>query len=819
MSANNGKPLPLSERHLEDLRSSGLTDATIRAAGIYSEKDEDRLAKLLNWSGGAGTLHDALVFVYRDVDGEPVGYAGLKPDSPRFDRDGKAIRYEAPKDRSPRAFFPPTVGRLLRDKVRPVIVTEGEKKSLAGSQAGFACIGLAGVWSWQKKRDRDENGRGQGPRELIPDLAGIDWRGRTCYVVFDIDPTPTTASNVSHAARELVRVLEDRGASAYVVNLPASNGAKVGLDDFLLTHSADDLRVLLDAATPKPEPPPAYEPFPIEAMPEPLSSLTREAAAALQCDEAMIGLPALIVAAGVIGDTREIMLRRDWCEPSVLWGAVVCDSGTKKTPASKILLEPLYRLQDAQIAAYTAARTTWEPLKAAHAAAVKSYLKGSGPDPGPPPPEPTCTRYAAGDCTVERLAELLDENPRGLLMHRDELSAWVGSFARYRANGSDLPIWLSINNAGRICVDRKGDNRRTTNVPRALASVFGTIQPGTLARVLAVPEFVEAGLLARFLVARPPHEDAPWTEAVIGSGVYTAYAKLLYDLVALKPLDTDGRKVPHTLTFNPEAKRAWVKLHDEQVRDRRDTSGPLLTALRKLTAFTARLILLHHAVSCVGRGINDTTPIGVVSVDAGAVLARWFAHEARRMYAALDETPAERKMHDLAEYVTRKGGSITARDLMNNCRRRYPTTQAAEVALDQLVREGVGSWVNRPPTSRGGHPTRIFQITPTAEPQYGETPDAQPDPTRGVAQGARTTPAAPAEPPQKHGDIEVVRCCGTAAPGTGENNEGGLNPAGDGPEGARTTDRTTPAAPAEPPAQADVDTELLPSGEGEGWLE
>src|SRR5207248_9333605 len=101
--------------------------------------------------------------------------------------------------------------------------------------------------------------------------------------------------------------------------------------------------------------------------------------------------------------------------------------------------------------------------------------------------------------TVERLAELLEDNPRGLLLARDELAGWLGSFSRYRGRSalesSDLPYWLSIHDARGLRLDRKGGDRRTVYVPRAAVSIVGGLQPGTLARCLS-PAYFEAGLVA-----------------------------------------------------------------------------------------------------------------------------------------------------------------------------------------------------------------------------------------------------------------------------------------------------------------------------------
>jgi hypothetical protein len=52
------------------------------------------------------------------------------------------------------------------------------------------------------------------------------------------------------------------------------------------------------------------------------------------------------------------------------------------------------------------------------------------------------------------------------------------------------------------------------------------------------------------------------------------------------------------------------------------------------------------------------------SITAGVRLSRWFGHEARRVYAMLDESDEARERRRLGELIRRKGGSVTPRDLM-----------------------------------------------------------------------------------------------------------------------------------------------------------
>jgi hypothetical protein len=248
----NGR-CPLLPAHAADLVRSGLTPAVAAAAGVYSEPDPAAVGRLLGWSGPADALGPCLVFPYPDADGRPTGYARLKPASPRADRrsPGRLIKYEAPRGQPNRLYLPPGTRPAVADPAVPLLLTEGEKKALAADAAGFPCLGLAGVWAWQRKRAKGADGRGNGPRQLIPDLAAVVWAGRRAAVVFDSD----AAANPGVAAgeRELAAALARAGAAASVIRLPAGpGGAKQGLDDFLVANGPAALRALLDAPPPAP---------------------------------------------------------------------------------------------------------------------------------------------------------------------------------------------------------------------------------------------------------------------------------------------------------------------------------------------------------------------------------------------------------------------------------------------------------------------------------------------------------------------------------------------------------------------------------------
>ncbi len=231
---SNGQPTALHPNHLAELRASGLTDETIRAAGIRSEHNRDKLAAILNRKSWPQTLGAALVFPYVDSEGTTTLHR-VKPDRPSL-RNGKGVKYIAPTGSTLRAYFPPGAHERIRNGAVEIVHTEGEKKALAGNQAGYCCIGLPGVDCWHGKKST----------ALLPDLE-FSWAGRTAYIVFDSD----AADNARIRKQELLFAaqLKLRGATAKIVRLPAGpNGEKVGLDDFLVAHGSGELRKLLDSA-------------------------------------------------------------------------------------------------------------------------------------------------------------------------------------------------------------------------------------------------------------------------------------------------------------------------------------------------------------------------------------------------------------------------------------------------------------------------------------------------------------------------------------------------------------------------------------------
>ncbi|MEZ4565227.1 MAG: DUF3854 domain-containing protein [Thermomicrobiales bacterium] len=119
----------------------------------------------------------------------------------------------------------------------PLMVTEGIKKALAYvSRGGKAVVSVSGVYGWRGTNSK-------GGKVALPDWENVALHGRTVYVAFDSDAWRNP--HIKQAMARLARFLESKGARVLCVRFEdAPDGSKVGMDDFLLTHTVQEMYAL-----------------------------------------------------------------------------------------------------------------------------------------------------------------------------------------------------------------------------------------------------------------------------------------------------------------------------------------------------------------------------------------------------------------------------------------------------------------------------------------------------------------------------------------------------------------------------------------------
>jgi hypothetical protein len=244
-------PLPqrreVSEKHLANLRASGLTDDTIKLAELYSENNHRALATIVQRKTWASLRGSALVIpFYLPGGSEPHAYR-VRPSNPQTEHRGRKVRqrkYDQAEEHGVLVYFTPRAraARWYTDAPRTLFWTEGEKKSLVLDQLGLACVGLTGVWNWGDKKHRDATGE-ERLHPTIRDHAIV--AGRHHIICFDGDARDN--EQVMLAAARLCGVLRAAGAVSVRFVCPPSLEQK-GIDDYFVAHGGEVTLALLQSA-------------------------------------------------------------------------------------------------------------------------------------------------------------------------------------------------------------------------------------------------------------------------------------------------------------------------------------------------------------------------------------------------------------------------------------------------------------------------------------------------------------------------------------------------------------------------------------------
>ncbi|WP_051304066.1 YfjI family protein [Calidithermus chliarophilus] len=461
----------------------------------------------------------------------------------------------------------------------------------------------------------------------------------------------------------------------------------------------------------------------------------------------MLAVPALVGLSGLIGRSVAIRPREysEWTAIPNLWGAIVAPPGAKKSDALAEALRPLHSLENrarkAHQQAELEARAEQALLKAQLQGATQRAKKGEAGKADIAAllgrlealerlPE---KRYATQDATVEKLGELLRDNPRGIVLVRDELASWIASLEQEEnavARGFFLTAWNGLTG---YTFDRIG--RGTIHIPATCVAVVGAIQPRPLEAVfdrLRRDPTRADGMLQRFQLLVWPDEMPPWSppqswpDKAARERAYEVFARL--DGLEFRSPDNENDLEPHLVCFTPEAGRAfaaWHDGHERRLRGRELEATPHFAAhIAKYGSLAASLAVVFHLVGvaaqdylwiCEGeryRLLSDLPPVGLEAVQMALDWVEFLEEHARKAYAP-ETNGAVLAAHRLAEDI--EAGAVadgqTVREVQRSSRYWSDGERLGE-ALALLERLGWLRVVEVEPGPLGGRPSEVVRLHP-----------------------------------------------------------------------------------------------------------
>ncbi|MEM8488469.1 MAG: DUF3987 domain-containing protein [Bacteroidota bacterium] len=414
-----------------------------------------------------------------------------------------------------------------------------------------------------------------------------------------------------------------------------------------------------------------FKPFPVELLPAVARDYVTAYSKSLDCDPALLAVPFFPIAAAAIGNTTRIQLKSDWDEPCVLWTIIVSSSGTMKSPAIKAMLKPVNFLEAKRHEIFKAELENFSLLE-------KDEQKSQG--------RPVRSRVRVNDITIETMAFVHAQNPRSLLLARDEVAAWWASFNKYSKGEADLHTWIEFYEGNYVTIDRKSNEIPTLDIKSPCVSVLGGTQPDVLTKSMQ-PVYFQSGFEPRLLLAEPPENVPEWTEDEVAIEVKEKYNELIHQLYGII-LEDQPRLVPLTA----EAKEVFKAFVNESARTiARLPSGPQRSRVAKSKAVAARLALILQL--CENQ---DSLEVTQDNVERAIEITRWFLYEAARIhfkhsFEKLTQTEEERRIFELPKVFDWKDVSRIwgvekrqAHNIVNDlCERGYATKQKRGKFLKQ----------------------------------------------------------------------------------------------------------------------------------------
>jgi putative DNA primase/helicase len=475
-------------------------------------------------------------------------------------------------------------------------------------------------------------------------------------------------------------------------------------------------------------------------MPESFRPWLADLAERMQCPPDFPAVAVIVALASVIG-RRVAMQPKEfdtgWIEHCNLWGLVVGDPGSLKSPTLQAALRSLRRMEAESVRKHQEAEQgrKAELMKAklmreaAAKKAAQAIRKGqkdeiedidfAGLANAGDEEESPLRRFIVNDFTLEALGEVLRSNPFGTLAYQDELA---GLFAMLQREGNQslqkflLTAWNG--NQG-FTFDRI--MRGVRQVDHACLSVLGGIQPGVLAELVRGAQAggaAEDGLIQRFQLmvwpdSRPDWRDVDKPPHLTGADdveeIFRALESQTPEMLGKHvPLNSDGVPV---FTFAPDAQerfRDWRGTLENRLRHD-DLTRPMIGHLSKYRKLVPALALVIHLAEW------RTEAVTLAALEKALHWAAYLETHAARVYASrgiVEAEAARSLLKKLRAGTAGLGDEFTARQVRNKGWSGMSTPEEADAACELLAD---CAWLLRRDagrTAKGGRPTTSYRLNP-----------------------------------------------------------------------------------------------------------
>ena len=319
--------------------------------------------------------------------------------------------------------------------------------------------------------------------------------------------------------------------------------------------------------------------IPLEFLPRPIADVAKDIHRRLSLPVGYFAGPALLAASALI--QIRVKVADGFHVPPNMWCVLSAPSGSMKSAPAGLAVRPLQLLEENWAIEHEQAMIEYEKqaiMWASESKRLKKIVDEGGSEASEAaerlstgePEAPVRRRILISDCTPEKAAMLLIDNPGGLLAWTDELALRLDSGAKKGREDQHALDLAAFEASGPFSVDRVGRGSIVVKSPRL--AIGGTIQPAVLAT------FIEKSRLDGWF-ERPiylQYDTLPeYDESDLprDSGAESLYFKSVMRLADLNPEDAGAQLHENGnfwfLPFDEQGKalyRQWVIFVEKAIR-------------------------------------------------------------------------------------------------------------------------------------------------------------------------------------------------------------------------------------------------------------
>jgi|GEM_PF-666895 len=529
-----------------------------------------------------------------------------------------------------------------------------------------------------------------------------------------------------HSCWDLMRGREDLSEYDAIIKAAQLTTAPDGrtVDEYnksLRTHSSKKREPL-----PLPEPRPAVSSLQADMLPEAIKDYIFDVADRQQSLPDFVAVAAIVGLSGLLGRKALICPKQldDWSVTPNQWGAIIGRPSAMKSPSMKEALKPLREFDKKAAEQFKEDKQTHEEecqlneleklaakdnakkaLKAGNRQEAKEALKLM--DCAVPPIR---QRLVVNDATIEKLGELLNENPNGLILVRDELSGWLAKLNKEEYQ-SDRAFYLEcFDGNGSYTYDRIG--RGTIEIENCTLSIIGGIQPSKIATLVrdAIKGSADDGLVQRLQLAIWPDDIGSWTwiDRAPNQQAKAKYNAVFKTLHRLEFYTSDDE--PPRFRFTPEAQELfiiWMKEIQDTARNP-ETHPAIESHMLKMPQTIAGLALLFEIID------GGREAIGIEATVRALDWGEYLLSHALRLYSlAINHSLDGARL--ILKRRTKLPEGFTARDIQRKGWSGLDGIDAVNEALAWLIDYGHIEAKTLSSADTNGRPKIVYHLIATQQ--------------------------------------------------------------------------------------------------------